>query len=89
MPQTAFENIRIEPEIGDGVLFTSQVEGVARRFFVSRQTLGELERTLLANHHDMLASFDRQRHKIRAAIANTVKFGTSANITFLKRAFFD
>jgi hypothetical protein len=82
------ENIRIDPEIGDGISFVVDIHGVAHRFFVSRATLGEVERTLLANH-DMLASFERQSDKVRHAIANTLKFGTSHNITFLKTAFFD
>lgn len=42
-----------------------------------------------ANNHDMVASFERQRNKARHAIANTLKFGASHTITFLKTAFFD
>ena len=89
MTNLAIENIRIDPEIGDGISFMVDIDGVAHRFFVSRETLGEVEGTLLANHHDMLASFERQSIKVRRAISNTLKFGTSHNITFLKTAFFN
>lgn len=85
----AIENIRIDPEIGDGVSFMVEIQGIAHRFFVSRETLGRIEGTLLANNHDLLASFDRQRAEVRQAISNTLKLGTSHNVTFLKTAFFD
>lgn len=88
MTDFVIENIRIEPEIGDGVLFTVDIHGAAHRFFVSRQTLGDLERTLLAENHDMLASFDRQTDKVLNAVRNTLRLGTSHNITFLKPDFF-
>lgn len=88
MTHLAIENIRIDPEIGDGILFTVDIDTVAHRFFVSRETLGEVERTLLTDNHDMIASFERQIAKVRRAISNTLKFGTSHNITFLKTAFF-
>ncbi|WP_296447611.1 hypothetical protein [Rhodoferax sp. UBA5149] len=83
------ENTRIDSEIGDGISFTVDIHGVAHRFFVSRETLGEVERTLLANNHDMVASFERQSDKVKQAISNTLKFGSSHNITFLKTAFFN
>lgn len=89
MTDFSIENIRIDPEIGDGISFVVEIQGVAHRFFVSRETLSDVERTLLANNHDMVASFERQSNKVRHAIANTLKFGTSHNITFLKTAFFD
>ena len=89
MTDLTIENIRIDPEIGDGVSFLVDVHGVAHRFFVSRETLGEVERSLLANNHDMVASFERQTEKIKQAVSNTVKFGTSHNVTFLKAAFFN
>ncbi len=85
----AIENIRIDPEIGDGISFMVEIQGIAHRFFVSRETLGRIEGTLLANNHDMLAAFDRQRAEVRQAILNTIKLGTSHNVTFLKTAFFD
>lgn len=88
MTDLAIENIRIDPEIGDGISFMVDIHGVAHRFFVSRETLGKVERSLLANNHDMLASFELQGDKVRRAISNTLKFGTSHNITFLKTAFF-
>lgn len=88
MTDFAIENIRIDPEIGDGISFMVDIHGVAHRFFVSRETLGEVERTLLTNNHDMVASFERQTDKVRQAISNTLKLGTSHNITFLKTAFF-
>lgn len=89
MNPLAIENIRIDPEIGVGVSFVVDIQGVAHRFFVSRETLSEVEGTLLANSHDMLASFDRQRASVRQAILNTLKLGTSHNITFLKTVFFE
>lgn len=89
MTDLAIENIRIDPEIGDGIAFTVDIHGVAHRFFVSRETLGAVERTLLTNNHDMVASFERQTDKVRQAISNTLKFGASHNITFLKTAFFN
>ncbi|MDO8248638.1 MAG: DUF1488 family protein [Rhodoferax sp.] len=88
MKDLAIENIRIDPDIGDGIAFTVDVRGAAHRFFVSRETLGEIERTLLTDNHDMLASFDRQRDKVENAIVNVLKFGSSHNVTFLKKAFF-
>ena len=88
MSKLAIENIRIDPDIGDGISFTVDIDGVAHRFFVSRDTLRTVEGTLLANNHDMVASFERQSNKVRQAISNTLKFGTSHNITFLKTAFF-
>lgn len=88
MTELAIENIRIDPEIGDGVSFTVDIDTVAHRFFVSRETLGEVERTLLTDNHDMIASFERQIAKVRQAISNTLKFGTSHSITFLKTTFF-
>lgn len=88
MKDLAIENIRIDPDIGDGIAFTVDVRGAAHRFFVSRETLGDIERTLLADNHDMLASFDRQRDKVENAIVNVLKFGSSHNVTFLKKAFF-
>lgn len=88
MKDLAIENIRIDPDIGDGIAFTVDVRGAAHRFFVSRETLGDIERTLLTDNHDMLASFDRQRDKVENAIVNVLKFGSSHNITFLKKAFF-
>lgn len=88
MTDFAIENIRIDPEIGDGISFMVDIHGVAHRFFVSRETLGEVERTLLTNNHDMVASFERQTDKVRQAISNTLKLGTSHNITFLKTAIF-
>lgn len=88
MNQFAIENIRIDDEIGDGMAFTVEIQGIAHRFFVSRQTLGEIEGTLLADNHDMVVSFDRQQAKIRRAVSNTLRLGTSHNITFLKTAFF-
>jgi 23S rRNA G2445 N2-methylase RlmL len=62
----------------------------ARRidFFVSRETLGDVERSRLTDNHDMLASFDRQHEKIKHAVSNTLRLGTSHNITFLKTDFF-
>lgn len=89
MKDLAIENIRIDPDIGDGIAFTVDVRGAAHRFFVSRETLGEIERTLLTDNHDMLASFDRQRDKVENAIVNVLKFGSSHNVTFLKKAFFE
>ena len=89
MNPLAIENIRIDPEIDVGVSFVVDIQGVAHRFFVSRETLSEVEGTLLANSHDMLASFDRQRASVRQAILNTLKLGTSHNITFLKTVFFE
>lgn len=89
MTDFSIENIRIDPEIGDGISFVVDIQGVAHRFFVSRETLADVERTLLANNHDMVASFERQSNKVRHAIANTLRFGTSRNITFLKTAFFN
>jgi hypothetical protein len=88
---TAFsiENVRIDADIGDGIAFTVDLEGVAHRFFVSRATLGDVEHSLLASNHDMVASFERQSDKIKRAIDNTLKFGTSHNITFLKKSSFD
>ncbi|WP_157979456.1 hypothetical protein [Rhodoferax ferrireducens] len=88
MNDLALENIRIDPEIGDGISFTVDIRGTAHRFFVSRETLGDVERTLLADNHDMLASFERQHDKVQHAIVNVLKFGTSHNVTFLKTAFF-
>ena len=88
MGNLAIENIRIEPEIGDGILFTADIDSIAHRFFVSRETLKTIEGTLLASNHDMLACFDRQQFKVRRAISNTLRLGTSHNITFLKTAFF-
>ena len=89
MTTLTIENIRIDPEIGDGVSFTVDIQGVAHRFFVSRETLGELEHSMLADNHGMVATFERQDVKIRHAIANTLKFGISPHITFLKASFFD
>lgn len=89
MNPLAIENIRIDPEIGVGVSFMVDIQGIAHRFFVSRETLSELEGPLLANSHDLLASFDRQQTRVRQAILNTLRLGTSHNITFLKTAFFD
>lgn len=83
------ENIRIDDAIGDGVQFTLEVDGVTHRFFISRQLLGDLERTLLPSHHDMLASFTRQSDKIRHAVAQTLRLGCSSGITFLKMGFFE
>jgi len=88
MTQLAIENTRIDTEIGDGISFTVDIQGVAHRFFVSRETLGNLEHSLLADNHGMVASFVRQDAKIKQAITNTLKFGVSPNITFLKEAFF-
>ncbi len=88
MTALAIENVRIDPEIGDGVSFVVDIRGVAHRFFVSRETLGDLEHSLLAENHDMLASFERQSDKVKQAILSTLKFGTSHNTTFLKRTFF-
>lgn len=88
MPHLTIDTIRIDPDIGDGVAFTADIQGVAHRFFVSRETLGDIERTLLANNHDMLASFERQRGKVENAILGVLRLGTSHNITFLKTAFF-
>jgi hypothetical protein len=88
MQHLTIDTIRIDPDIGDGVAFTADIHGVAHRFFVSRETLGDIERTLLANNHDMLASFERQRGKVEKAILNVLRLGTSHNITFLKKAFF-
>ena len=88
MTDIVIENIRIEPAIGDGISFTVDIHGVAHRFFVSRATLGELEGTLLADNHGMVASFERQRSKTLRAVANTLKLGTSHSITFLKTSFF-
>ena len=89
MTDIAIENIRIDPEIGDGISFTVDVHGMAHRFFVSRETLGELERSVLTDNSDMFASFERQSDKVRQAVSNTLKLGTSHNITFLKTAFFN
>ncbi len=88
MTGPAIENIRIDPDIGDGIAFTVDTNGTAHRFFVSRLTLGELERTLLVENHDMLASFERQSDKIRNAVLKVLKFGVSHNVTFLTLAFF-
>ena len=88
MNQFLIENIRIDDEIGDGMAFTVEIQGIAHRFFVSRQTLGEIEGTLLASNHDMVTSFDRQQANIKRAVSNTLRLGTSHNITFLKTAFF-
>jgi hypothetical protein len=88
MTDIAIENIRIDPAIGDGITFVVDIRGVTRRFFVSRETLGEVERTRLTNNPDMVASFERQSDKVRQAVLNTLKFGTSPNITYLKTAFF-
>lgn len=88
MQNIAIETIWIDLDIGDGVAFTADIHGTAHRFFVSRETLGDIERTLLANNHDMLASFERQRDKVENAILNVLRLGTSHNITFLKKAFF-
>lgn len=88
MLNMTIENIRIEPEIGDGILFTTEIDGIARRFFVSRETLKAIEGTLLASNHDMLGCFERQQFKVKRAISNTLRLGTSHNITFLKTAFF-
>lgn len=89
MTDIAIENIRIDPEIDDGISFTVDVHGVAHRFFVSRETLGKLERSVLTDNSDMFASFERQSDKVRQAVSNTLKLGTSHNITFLKTAFFN
>ncbi len=83
------ENIRMDPDIGDGVGFTADVSGVAHRFFISRQTLGELEHSLLTDNHDMFASFSRQAGKIDHAIAKSLKLGTSSSIAFLTLPLFD
>jgi hypothetical protein len=88
MTDFVIENIRIEPEIGDGVMFTLDLHGTAHRFFVSRETLSEVERTRLTDNHDMLASFDRQSERVKHAVSNTLRLGTSHNITFLKTDFF-
>ena len=87
MTDLAIENIRIDPEVGDGISFTVDVHGMAHRFFVSRETLGELERSVLIDNHDLFASFERQSDKVRQAVSNTLKLGTSSNITFLKKRF--
>lgn len=89
MLNTNPENIRLDDSIGDGVLFTMDVDGISRRFFVGRQLLGDLEGTLLPSQHDMLASFDRQRDKIQQAVARTLRLGCSTGITFLKMGFFE
>jgi len=89
MKDLAIENIRIDPKLGDGIAFIVEIHGVAHRFFVSRETLGELERTRLTNSTDMFASFERQSDKVKKAILNTLKFGSSPNVTFLKPAFFN
>ena len=89
MTDLAIENLRLDPELGDGIAFIVNVHGVAHRFFVARETLGELEGTRLANNTDLFASFERQNGKIRHAIRNTLKFGSSPKVTFLKKAFFD
>lgn len=89
MQQLVIENIRLDPEIGDGIAFTVTIDGVAHRFFVSRQTLGEVAHCLLANNSDLFASFERHSEQVKQAIVNTLKFGTSPNITFLKKAFFN
>ena len=88
MTSLSIENIRIDPKVGDGIAFIADVRGVAHRFFVSRETLAEVERTRLTNSSDMVASFERQSDKVRQAVMNTLKFGTSPNITYLKTAFF-
>ena len=88
MTDFVIENIRIEPEIGDGVLFTVDLQGTAHRFFVSRETLGDVERSRLTDNHDILASFDRQHEKIKHAVSNTMRLGTSHDIPFLKTDFF-
>ena len=88
MAQLALENIRIDPVIGDGVLFTAQINGVTHRFFVSRDTLADVERTQLNSTRDLLASFERQSDKVRRAMSKTLKLGTSSHITFLKTIFF-
>ena len=72
MTNLAIENIRIDPKIGDGISFIADVNGVAHRFFVSRETLGEVERTRLTNSSDMVASFERQSDKVRQAVLNTL-----------------
>lgn len=89
MTDLAIENLRIDPELGDGIAFIVNVNGVAHRFFVARETLAELEGTLLTNSTDLFASFERQSGKVRHAIRNTLKFGSSPKVTFLKKAFFD
>jgi hypothetical protein len=88
MTDLIIENIRIDDEIGDGIAFTVDVHGAAHRFFVARETLGEVEHSLLTNNHDMVASFERQRGKVHRAVMETLKLGASHNITFLKTAFF-
>ena len=88
MTSLSIENIRIDPKVGDGIAFIADVHGVAHRFFVSRETLAEVERTRLTNSSDMVASFERQSDKVRQAVLNTLKFGASPNITYLKTAFF-
>jgi hypothetical protein len=88
MTDLIIENIRIDAGIGDGIAFTVDVHGAAHRFFVARETLGEIEHSLLTNNHDMVASFERQRGKVQKAVKETLKLGASHNITFLKTAFF-
>lgn len=89
MQKLEIENLRIDPEIGDGIAFTVTIDDVTHRFFVSRQTLGEVAKCLLANNSDLFAAFERHNDKIKQALVNTLKFGTSPNITFLKKAFFN
>ena len=82
MTDLAIENLRLDPALGDGIAFNVNVHGVAHRFFVALETLGEIEGTRLTSSTDLFASFERQNGKVRHAIRNTLKFGTSPKVTF-------
>ena len=43
MTDLIIENIRMDADIDDGIAFTVDVHGVAHRFFVPRETRGEVE----------------------------------------------
>lgn len=89
MEPIEIENVRLDPQIGDGILFTVALAGISHRFFISRDTLKEVTRTQLGTNQDMFAAFERINERVIQAVANTLRFGTSPKVTFLKTAFFD
>ena len=89
MEPLEIENIRLDPQIGDGILFTVSLSGISHRFFISRDTLKEVTRTQLGTNQDMFAAFERNNERVIQAVTNTLRFGSSPNVTFLKTAFFN
>ena len=76
MKDLALENIRIDPEIGDGIAFTVDIHGAAHRFCVSRDTLGDVERTLLTDQGWTLAGLGPRVLRTETACALAIGIAT-------------